>query len=291
MRRLIIIPILIVLSLVLVYLIYNRQQSSLLSPDLIYSSGTVEANTVTIAAQIAGKVLERRVDKGDFIQPGDTLVIIERELLDARREELNATRSATQDELAAARIDWANSRRNLDRLRQAYDAGSIPKRNYDDLQTAVEAGTRRIAALEARLQSIDAQEQSLNVQIGYTTVLATVTGFVQSAPMEVGELAAAGATLFEIVDLSDTWVEIYVNETEIPNVHLGDSAKVHLDSQPEQPVTGTVSFISQRAEFTPKNVQTRKERIKLVFAVRVKVDNRDGRFKPGLPVDVYLKKS
>lgn len=291
MRRLIIIPILIIVSLVLVYLIYNRQQSSLLPPDLIYSSGTVEANTVTIAAQLAGKVLEKRFDKGDFIQPGDTLVFVERELLEARRQELNAARSATQDELAAAQIELANLRRNLDRLRQAYAAGSIPKRSYDDLQAGVDAGARRIAALQAKLQSIDAQEQSLAVQIGYATVVSAVSGFIQSAPLEVGELAAAGATLFEIVDLSDTWVEIYVNETEIPNVHLGDSAKVHLDSQPEQPVTGTVSFISQRAEFTPKNVQTRKERIKLVFAVRVKVDNRDGRFKPGLPVDVYLKKS
>ncbi len=291
MRRLAIIPILIVISIVLIFLIYRSQKTSQLPPDVIYSSGTVEANAVTVAAQTGGKVLEKRFRKGDNVKAGDTLIIIERDLLDAKQQELTAAYAATTEELAAARIDHANARANLQRMEAAFAAGSIPQKNLDDLRAAVSSGARRIEGLQAKLESISAQQQSLAVQLGYTVVLAPIAGYIQAAPIEAGELAAAGVALFELVDLSDTWVEIYVKETEIPAVHLADTAQVFLDSDPHTAVAGTVSFISQKAEFTPKNVQTKKERIKLVFAVRVKVDNTDGRFKPGLPVDVYLKKS
>lgn len=291
MRRLAIIPILIIVSLVLIFLIRRSQDSSQLPPDVIYSSGTVEANAVTIAAQTSGKVLEKRFRKGDNVRPGDTLVILERDLLDAKQNELTAAVDATTQELAAARIDLANARKNLERMKAASEVGSVPRRNYDDLQATVDAGARRVQGLEAKLETIAAQQQALNVQLGYAVVTSPIAGYIQAAPIEAGELATTGMTLFELVDLGDTWVEIYVVETEIPSVHLADSAKIYLDSDPNTAVHGSVSFISQKAEFTPKNVQTKKERVKLVFAVRVKVDNSDGRFKPGLPVDVYLKKS
>ena len=86
-------------------------------------------------------------------------------------------------------------------------------------------------------------------------------------------------------------MEIYVNEADLPLLHLNDTADIFLDAQPDSAIKGNISFISQKAEFTPKNVQTKKERVKQVFAVRIKVDNSSGAFKPGLPVDVYLKKS
>lgn len=291
MRKLAIIPVLIVISIVLVFLIYRRQQSNILPENLIYSSGTVEATAVSIAAQTVGKVIDKRFSRGDRVAMGDTLVLIEGNLLDVKQQELDANIAATRDEISAARIDLANVKTNLDRFREAYNVGSVPKRDFDNLQATYDSGTRRLAALESRLQTITAQQQTLNIQKGYTAVTSPSNGFIQADPIEVGEIALVGSTLFEIVDLSDTWVEIYVNESDLPHLHLNDSADVFLDAQPDSAIKGSISFISQKAEFTPKNVQTRKERIKLVFAVRIKVDNVSGAFKPGLPVDVYLKKS
>lgn len=291
MRKLAIIPILVVISLLLVFLIYRRQQSDILPPDVIYSSGTVEAAAVSVAAQTSGKIIDKRFSRGDQINAGDTLLLIEGALLDAKQQELDASIAATRDEISAARIDLANVKTNLDRLKEAYAVGSIPKREYDNVQTAYESGTRRLASLEARLQTISAQQQALDIQRGYTAVTSPASGFVQADPVEIGEIAMTGSTLLEIVDLSDTWVEIYVNEADLPHLHLNDPADVFLDANPDSAIKGTVSFISQKAEFTPKNVQTKKERVKLVFAVRIKVDNTAGSFKPGLPVDVYLKKT
>lgn len=291
MRKLAIIPILILVSILLVFLIYRRQQSNILPDNVIYSSGTVEANAITVAAQTSGKVTAKRFVKGDVVHAGDTLLTIEGSLLDAKQQELDATIAATRDEIAAARIELANVRTNLERMKEAYQVGSIPKREYDNLQTSYDSGTRRLAGLESRLATIMAQQQSLDVQRGYTAVTSPIGGFVQADPVETGEVAQIGSTLFEIVDLSDTWVEIYINESDLPHIHLNDPADVFLDARPDSAIKGSVSFISQKAEFTPKNVQTKKERIKLVFAVRIKVDNSSGAFKPGLPVDVYLKKS
>ncbi len=290
MKKLVIIPILIVISFVLVFLISRRQEANLLPANLIYSSGTVEASAVSIAAQTAGKVIDKRFSRGDQIAKGDTLLLIESSLLDAKQQELDASIAATRDEISAARIDLANVKTNLDRLKEAYDVGSIPKRDYDNLKASYDSGSRRLAALESRLQTIRAQQQTLDIQRGYTAVTSPTSGFVQADPVEIGEIAMVGATLLEIVDLSDTWVEIYVNEADLPFLHLNDTADIFLDAQPDSAIKGSISFISQKAEFTPKNVQTKKERVKQVFAVRIKVDNSSGAFKPGLPVDVYLKK-
>jgi HlyD family secretion protein len=290
MRRLIIIPILVVVSVILVFLIYQRQKANLLPADVIFSSGSVEANTVTVSAQTGGKVLAKPFRKGDEVKQGDTLLVIERDLLDSKMNELETGIAATMAEMDAARIDLANVKKNLDRSKQAYAAGSVPQKDMDNLTASYQSGGKRIAALDSKLQTLGAQKTSLAIQIGYTTVSSPIGGYIQSDPVEIGEIVMTGSALFEIVNLSDTWVEIYINETEIPFVHLSDTADIYLDSDPQTPLKGTVSYISQKAEFTPKNVQTKKERVKQVFAVRVRVDNSAQRFKPGLPVDVYLKK-
>jgi HlyD family secretion protein len=281
---------LIVVSIVLVFLIYQRQKANILPAGVIYSSGTVEANAVTVSAQTMGRVVAKHVRKGDRVRAGDTLLLIERNLLDAKQNELAASLAATRAELEAARIDLANGRKNVERLRDAFKVGSIPQRDFDNASSAYESGSKRVASLESRLQLLQTQQQTLDIQFGYTAVTAPTSGYIQSNPAEVGEIALFGGALFEIVDLNDVWIEIYVNELDIPRVNLNDTAEIHLDSDPNQTVKGVISFISQQAEFTPKNVQTKKERVKQVFAVRVRVDNRSQQFKPGLPVDVYLKK-
>ena len=290
MRRLIIIPILVVVSVILVFLIYQRQKANLLPPDVIFSSGSVEANTVTVSAQTGGRLLAKPFRRGDEVKQGDTLLMIERDLLDAKMNELETGIAATLAEMDAARIDLANVRKNLDRSKQAYAAGSVPQKDMDNLTASFQSGDKRLAAFESKLQTLNAQKATLAIQIGYTTVTSPIGGYIQSDPVEIGEIVMTGSALFEIVNLNDTWVEIYINETEIPFVHLKDIADIYLDSDPQTALKGTISYISQKAEFTPRNVQTKKERVKQVFAVRVRVDNSTQRFKPGLPVVVYLKK-
>ena len=290
MKKLIIIPILVVVSAILIILIYNRQQASELPDDIIYSSGTVEANKVAVSAQVSAKVTEKRIQKGTSVAAGDTLFLLDDDVMQTRLGEIAAGKSSIQSEISAARIELDNAKKNLDRLKNAFEVGSVPKSKLDDAEAAYDSGRSRIKSLSAKIDQLEAQRSTLEVQIGYTVVTSPTNGVVQADPVDEGELAIAGSTLAELVDLSDTWVEIFIGEEDLPSVQIGDTARVHLDSAPDKPFKGQVSFISQEAEFTPKNIQTKKERVKLVFAVRVNVDNSSHVFKPGLPVDVYLDK-
>ena len=157
MRRLIIIPVLIVIAVVLVFLISQRQKANTLPENVIYSSGTVESNAVTASAQIMGKVIEKRHKKGDMVTKGDTLALIERDMLESKQRELSASEASTESDLAAARIDLENSKKNLTRMQEAYKAGSVPQKDLDNLNAAYQSGDKRVQSLQARIEMLQSQ--------------------------------------------------------------------------------------------------------------------------------------
>ena len=105
---------------------------------------------------------------------------------------------------------------------------------------------------------------------------------------EAGETLGAGRPVVTVTDISKPWVRVYIPENKIGKVRLGAVAKIKVDTFPNREFAGRVSYVSSQAEFTPKNVQTQEERVKLVFAVNVTLDNRDGTLKPGMPADVTI---
>ena len=120
-------------------------------------------------------------------------------------------------------------------------------------------------------------------------VKSTVAGVVTRTHAEVGETLGAGRPVVTVTDISKPWVRVYIPENQIGKVRLGAAAKIKIDTYPDREFAGRVSYVSSQAEFTPKNVQTQEERVKLVFAVNVTLDNRDGTLKPGMPADVYYR--
>ncbi|MDR7513081.1 MAG: efflux RND transporter periplasmic adaptor subunit, partial [Armatimonadota bacterium] len=123
---------------------------------------------------------------------------------------------------------------------------------------------------------------------GHATVRAPIDGVVVSRSVEVGDLVAVGAPIVTVADLRRVFLRIFVAEGDLGRVRLGQPVEVRVDAFPRRTFPGTVEEISSRAEFTPGNVQTREERAKLVFAVRIALDNPDGVMKPGLPADAVI---
>jgi HlyD family secretion protein len=152
----------------------------------------------------------------------------------------------------------------------------------------VKAGSRaeEIAAAVARVAVVDAQIAALEHDRGETTIVSPTGGIVASRLVEPGELVAAGAPLVVIVDLDRAWANAYVEEPLVPALRLEQAVTVVTDAGNRLP--GRITFIASRAEFTPRNVQTSGERAKLVYRVKVSVDNREGILKPGMPVEVEL---
>jgi HlyD family secretion protein len=154
----------------------------------------------------------------------------------------------------------------------------------------LKAGPRpaEVAVAEAQIVQAQAAVSALDAQIAKMTLRAPLDGVVTSRSVHTGEAAVPGATLLTIANLDEVTLTIYVPEDELGRVYLGQEVEVQVDSFPGRPFPGTVSHISQRAEFTPKNVQTEEERVNMVFAVKVRLSNAGHLLKPGMPADAYI---
>lgn len=214
--------------------------------------------------------------------------------------------SAAQSELAAAAQDLdrfeallktnsgsqkqrddAATRRNVTRDRVA--AAQSRVRTAEETLARVRAGARReeVEAARARVTVVTAQIASLEKTIGDATLVSPVGGIVTEKLVEVGEMIAPRAPALIVVDLDHAWADVFVPEPVVPTLRIGQPASVFTDAGGPG-LGGTVTYISPKAEFTPRNVQTAEERSKLVYRIRISVDNKEGILKQGMPVEAEL---
>jgi HlyD family secretion protein len=224
---------------------------------------------------------------------------------EAQAAAASADQHAAETDLASARIDEARFQQLMDRnagvAKQRDDAVARRQLAEARVHAAAErlsaakstverakAGARpeEIAGARAKVATVDAQAAILEHDRAETTIAAPIAGIVASRLVEPGELVAAGAPIVLVVDLDRAWASVYLEETLVPQVRIDQPATVITDAGDR--IDGRVSFISPKAEFTPRNVQTANERAKLVYRIKVAVDNTKGVLKPGMPVEVDL---
>jgi HlyD family secretion protein len=200
---------------------------------------------------------------------------------EARFEQLLASRAGTtkQRDDAVARRELAEAR-----VHAAHERLTVANRTVE----RVKAGARpeEIAGARARIAAMDAQVAILQRDRSETSITAPIAGIVASRLVEPGEIIAPGAPVALLVDLDHAWASVYLEETLVPQVRIDQPATIITDAGDR--LEGRVSFISPKAEFTPRNVQTANERAKLVYRLKVAVDNTNGVLKPGMPVEVDL---
>lgn len=172
------------------------------------------------------------------------------------------------------------------RLKAAQEGHKSANENYQLLLRGKEK--EEIEMVEAEISGYQAQEQLLQSQIQDTKVVSPVDGFLEIKHIEKGELAMLGTLLFSLIDLNQTYVNAYLPERQIGRIKIGNSVEVISDSFPERVFKGKVDYISDQAEFAPKNIQTKEERLKLVFRIKSYLQNTQGELKPGMPVDVKI---
>jgi HlyD family secretion protein len=228
---------------------------------MVRASGTIEATQVDVAAQVTGQVRELRVDEGSSLQSGETLALL---------DSVTAKASVSQ---AQANLDLAQAQ----------------ARRVDALFTAGNATREEKDGSEARLAQAQAALVLARKMLDNCRVVSPLSGTVTSKAVEVGDLATPGAVIVSVSKLDTVKLTIYVSETELPRVKLGAEAEVRIDGGVQKVYPGKVTYISPTAEFTPKNIQTREDRVKLVFGVKIQIPNPDGALKPGLPADATIK--
>jgi HlyD family secretion protein len=216
----------------------------------------------------------------DAVGARDDLAAAEADL--ARFEKLLASNSGSEKQR-----DDAATRRNLARarLQSAEERAQATRETLARLRKG--ARTQEIDAAAARVAAVDAQVATLKKSLDDAVVKAPVAGLVTQKLADAGEIVAPRTPLVTIVDLDHAWANIYVDEPLVPRLRVGQSATIHTDAGGSG-ITGTLTFISPKAEFTPRNVQTAEERSKLVYRVKVAVDNREGILKQGMPVEAEI---
>ncbi len=261
MNRKKIIPIALVVVVFTASLIYYEFLRDYFKDDSRLSgSGTIEVTEIDISTKISGRIVELPKEEGDAIEKNELLVRI------------------GYDELKAQKLSIAanlkNAEKNLERVKKLYQSGSVSKKEYDNMVTAY-----RVAK---------ANYNQITATIDNAIILSPINGTVLLRNLEPGEMAFPGAPILTIADLSSAWIKIYVSEMKLGFVKLGQKANIYIDSYPDRAFPGRVVSISDRAEFTPKTIQTREERVKLMFAIKIALDNPEQILKPGMPADAEI---
>ncbi|MBI2354203.1 MAG: efflux RND transporter periplasmic adaptor subunit [Deltaproteobacteria bacterium] len=290
-------------------------------------SGAVEVTSVELSFKVAGRLGERLVDEGEQVRSGQLVARLEddelREERRARAAEERAARAALADLEAGSRAEEiaqaeaAVSRMKADADRLARDAARmealyrrevIPLKDLEAARAGRDASAAALREAEERLGLLrrgsrpDAVRQAraraeaagaalalAETRLSHGVLHAPLAGLVLAKHAEAGEMLAPGAPVVTVGRLEEVWLRAYIPETELGRVRVGQRARVTTDTWPGRVFEGRIGFISSEAEFTPKNVQTEKERVKLVYRIKITLANPRMELKPGMPADAVIE--
>lgn len=227
----------------------------------INASGTIEVTEVEVASKIAGRITSLPVEEGDTVKENQTVATLSYDELEALKHSAQAT------------LD--NAQQNYSRTRALYATGSVSKQAYDNALAA--------------FTGAKSQYEYTVANISNALLYSPITGTVLRKNLEKGELAFPGSPILSIGNLTRPWIKVYLPETQIGKIKLGQNADISVDSFPGKIFKGKISSIASKAEFTPKTVETKEDRVKMVFAVKIAVENPDALLKPGMPADAAIR--
>lgn len=266
------------------------------------ASGIIEGTTVNVPAQTGGLLLAMNVDEGQEVQVGQVVAVVDTEKLvyqlqqiESGLQEVAVQRRINANLLEKAKLDFQHIETKYSRFKELYEKNSASQQTIDDLKNAydlaatqLENAQQNLKIVEAKQGSLEAQAKLLKRQIADATITAPNAGTVSVKYFEAGEMTPTGAPVVEIIDLQTMWTKVYVSELLLSKIKAGQPAEIRIDGA-EQTLSGKVSWISPKAEFTPKNILTEESRTSLVYAVKVEVENPDRILKHGMPVEIVLE--
>jgi HlyD family secretion protein len=256
-----------------VLLLYLQKNGEILNKK-IKVSGTIEATDVRVSFRAGGRIKELLKDEGEAVKTGEIVARLDTDELIKIRDEVAAS-------LKAAVYQYELDKTDAERAENLFNAGSISAQKKDAAR--IKADTDK-----ANMEALNASFDLAMTRLGFADLASPLDGFVLVKSSEAGEVVQAGSTVFTVTDLEAPWLTAYINETDLGRVKLNQAAEVKIDTYPDKIYRGRVSFISQEAEFTPKQIQTTEERVKLVYRIKIQLDNTNLELKPGMPADGYI---
>ncbi|MBF0566835.1 MAG: efflux RND transporter periplasmic adaptor subunit [Nitrospirae bacterium] len=324
MKKTIILAVAVIVIIAVVYISTRRVHHD---EDILDLSGNVEVTEVNLAFKHGGRVEKLFANEGDRVTTGQRVAVMDgtgqranyeqamasvgeararlTELTSGtRRQEIGEGRAlleSADSTLVQAKRDYeradalfkkeAIAARSLDDARKAYGVALAQRKKAAETLSLLKEGPRKetILAARERVRQARATVAVYEENLKDTVLESPVDGVILIRPIEEGEVVPAGGVVFVAGKLASPWVKVYVKESSLGLVRLNQPASVTVDSFPGKTFEGRITYISKEAEFTPKNIQTKEERVKLVFGVKVSVKNPDNELKPGMPADVRIR--
>lgn len=323
------IPILIVLAALIAagLYFYPRFKKQPKPQNEMVLSGNIEAHESLVSFKVQGRIVELPVEEGQSVAAGALLarldnadykqrVRIDEASVRVRQSNLALTLAGTREQeikaaqqnMLDAQADMQQKKLDYDRAQRLFKEDAISAQDRDLADTALKRsqaafqalqqkynealeGSRRedIAIAQANLKEAGANLGMSHVNLDYTVLRAPTAGVITVRQAELGEVVVPGTPVVTLADLDHIWLRAYVAETDLGRIHFGQDAVVTTDTYPGKQYHGRISFIASEAEFTPKSVQTYKERVTLVYRIKIDIDNPNHELKPGMPADAHIE--
>jgi HlyD family secretion protein len=305
---------------------YPRLTGKPASVNKLTLSGNIEAHESLVGFKVQGRIVELPVEEGQQVEQGALLArledadfqqrvrvdeaalrVCESNLALTMAGTRNQEVSAAQHTMIDAEADLDEKKLDSDRTQQLFAKDEVSAQDRDQAATAMKRaqaiyqvakqryneaveGSRKedIAIARANLNEASASLGLSQVNLTYTVLRAPSAGVVSVRQAELGEVVSPGAPVITLSDLDHIWLRAYIAETDLGRIRWGQEATVTTDTYPGKQYRGHISFISPTAEFTPKSVQTYKERVTLVYRIKIDIDNFNHELKPGMPADAHL---
>jgi HlyD family secretion protein len=326
MKRTLLIVVLAALAIVAGVRLYRMWLAGRSAANELKLSGNIEAHESLVSFKVMGRIINLPVDEGMAMKTGDLLARLDsadyrqQVAVDASTQQvrdrqfaLGLAGSRSQD-IEAAKQTVIDSKADLDqkkkdyaRYEALYEKGEISGQTRDQAATNV---TRAQATYEraqqvlnelvegTRKEELDVDRADVHqakanldmsrIRLSYTVLRAPFDGVILVRQAELGEVVSPGTPIVTLADLDHIWLRVYLPETDLGKVCWGQAVNVRTDTYPGKTYTGRVSVIASDAEFTPKSVQTEKERVTLVYRIKIDVENPNHELKPGMPADAYI---
>ena len=322
-RMWILIPVVLGVVLALAILVTRRPG---LAPDVIRVSGNIEITEAQVSFNLAGRLDRRLVSEGQAVAKDQVVAVLDRVELEqqvavnqaevqaaeavlaemeagSRPEEVDQATAA----LESAKAEAARMQAEYARQKNLREKDAVPVRDLESAEAAHRVASARVLEAQARLTLLKNGPRPEQIQaararvakacaalaqaqtrLDYATLVSPLTGVVLAKGAEDGEYVVPGMPVITVGELDRPWVRAYISETDLGRVKLGQKVRVTTDTYPGKVYDGRVTFIASQAEFTPKNVQTAKERVKLVYRIKVEMANPNQELKPGMPADAEI---
>jgi HlyD family secretion protein len=268
--------------------------------------GNFESDEVIVSAQMQGELKQLEIEEGQEVKEDQLVGIIDTATLSVKKDQLEAKKEATAARLTNIEAQLEVQQEQIEtfeteeqRIEKLLEDGAATQQQYDNIAGKLRVARKQLKSIRTQKNSvyremnvIDAQIREVEENMNKCMIKNPVRGTVLEKYLEKGEVALPGKAIYKIADLSTMYLRVYVSGAQLPHVKIGQEAEVLIDKDEEsnQKLKGEITWISSQAEFTPKIIQTKEERVDMVYAVKVKVQN-DGKIKIGMPGEVNFNEN